>query len=59
MDTDEIIYAYESCPFCLIVLKDGSAFGGHAKVHSKEVEYRLIKDIVKICDDSWYRTYHI
>ena len=43
-----------ACPFCNVVLRDGSAFGGHVKTHSKEPNYKLLREAYKaIIDENW------
>jgi len=55
---DDIRSSGRKCPFCFFWLKDGSAFGGHVRMHKNEANYMIIKEIVKFCDVKWFDSAH-
>jgi len=42
------------CLFCFKLLENNRAFGGHVRLHSKEVNYELIREASRHADDAWY-----
>jgi len=41
------------CLFCLKVLENNRAFGGHVRLHSKDENFDLIKEASRHADGSW------
>jgi len=41
------------CLFCLKVLENNRAFGGHVRLHSKDENFELIKEASRHADGSW------